>query len=66
MSASSFIAQAYAILDYGKIEHEGNIYYSEEAVMNCLEFMKEHLGQIVEVDTEKILNNFADKLKESF
>jgi hypothetical protein len=65
MENRKFITEVYQILEKGRIELNGQMYYSEDAVMDAMEWMKEHMGSILEVETGNILANFAKTLSEA-
>ena len=61
MTKTEFTAKCYELLDEGKIEVDGEIYYSEESVMKCLEWVNANLTKIIEIDAEKLLENVFKK-----
>lgn len=63
MTKTEFITGAYKILDSGKIEHDNQIYYSEESVMKCLEWMAERGKDVLEFDAEKAIETLNINLK---
>jgi hypothetical protein len=63
MTDKEFSAKVYEILSPGLFEHKGKQYYTEESVMNAMDWMRSHLGETVEADVANVL---AEALKKAF
>jgi hypothetical protein len=62
MTKKEFVSKAYEMRDAGRIEINGDFYYSEKAVLDAMEWMAERGKEIVEVDVEKIVENLTANL----
>ena len=62
MNNAKYIAKVYEIIDAGRIEINGEFYYSDKAVLDAMQWMKENLTNILEVDTEKLLRRIITEL----
>ena len=66
MTQQEFVAKIYELLEAkGHVEINGELYYPESAIMSAFEWIKEHSGKIIEVDTSKILADLTKKLSDS-
>lgn len=63
MTKIEFISKVYSLLDAGRIEIEGQIYYSESSVITAMEWMADNAKEIVEVDAQKMIDNMTTNLK---